>query len=133
MSVNNETQQQQQKPPPAELLRAILTRLAEKLSDAELARMMDTNPRYIARWRAGINVPRHLERTVYLCLGISLDHSDHQFSYKLLPDPETEAIRFSGLILRGVALGVGFWIVGRVLPPVIAFRQRRRASIRGQP
>ena len=67
--------------PPPELLRAILTRLAEKLSDAELARMMDTNPRYIARWRAGINVPRHLERTVYLCLGISLDHG-------LIPTPD---------------------------------------------
>jgi len=35
------------------------------------------------------------------------------------PDPETEETTFS-LILRGVALGVGFWIVGRVLPPVIA-------------
>jgi len=46
------------------------------------------------------------------------------------PDPETdEALRFSGLVLRGVALGVGFWIVGRVLPPVTAaqmLRQRRR-------
>jgi len=44
------------------------------------------------------------------------------------PDPETdEALRFSGLVLRGVALGVGFWIVGRVLPPIAAqMRQRRR-------
>jgi len=45
-------------------------------------------------------------------------------------DPVTdEAIRFSGLILRGVALGVGYWIVGRVLPQVTAaqrLRQRRR-------
>jgi len=56
-------------------------------------------------------------------------NSDHQFSYRLLLDPETEAIRFSGLILRGVALGVGYWIVGRVLPQVTAaqmLRQRRR-------
>jgi len=50
----NATQQHQQQDnsPPAELLRAILTRLAGRFSDAELARMMDTNPRYIARWRA---------------------------------------------------------------------------------
>jgi len=85
MSGNENATQQQQKQqdnsPPAELLRAILTRLAGRFSDAELARMMDTNPRYIRRWRAGINVPRYLERTVYLCQGIALVHG-------LIPTPD---------------------------------------------
>jgi len=45
------------------------------------------------------------------------------------PDPETETPSLSGLVLRGVALGVGFWIVGRVLPPVIAAQMLRQRQI----
>jgi len=45
---------------PEKLLRVMLTRLAEELSDAELGRIIETDGRNIRRWRDGIHTPRNI-------------------------------------------------------------------------
>jgi len=78
----NATQQQQQEnSPPAELLPAMLTSLAEKLSDAELGRIFGTDGRNVRRWRNGVNTPRNIRQIIFICLGIALDHG-------LIPTPD---------------------------------------------
>jgi len=59
--------------PPAELLPAMLTSLAEKLSDAELGRIFGTDGRNVRRWRNRVNTPRNIQQIIYTCLGIALD------------------------------------------------------------
>lgn len=66
---------------PEKLLPKLLTRLAEGLSDAQIARIMETDGRNIRRWRDGTHTPRNIWQIIYLCLGIAVDRG-------LVPTPD---------------------------------------------